>query len=491
MEDWVRAVNGLRRKLSEREEEERNKREGKVSGIAIPPRQGMSGDGTETHQGTYSTSYTTGSISGSPIATTGYFAPKMPSTAQSSYAMGSQGATPTSASIPATPLDTMNSLTAQMARVAIPRTPSVSANQSRSVSGHRDTSASSVGSSRAAAGEYMPRSAQPMQLSSDEDEPYFSDPVAGLGMSVGTTASMTPSASGMGLVMDPKKTILSAYLMKRSKGRGRKVWKKRWFFLTSQGLTYTKSHMVSQLLPSLLSSTENRKGKANNQDSRPLRHIPLSSVLDALDFESGESDSDADDSDNSPSIASSAPTRQFSQLRQGGRSRDGHGHSQVDKPHPSDDHTFRIVTAKRTFVLCAPSEEDEIKWLAAFRALLNRERWQVTSGPTSPNVGMESASLGTQWTQTQLPTITAQPPTPASQATSMSGDEPPTPSATTSQGPPSSWDQREEAQGGAQGLRGRSATFNAKRAVADVVKRYHPDSQGQVPALGQPLGGSS
>lgn len=251
MEDWVRAVNGMRRKLSEREEEERNKKEGKVSGIAIPSRQGGSGDGGEAHQGTYSTTYTTGSISGSPIATTGYFAPKMASNGQSAYSMASsQAATPTSAAVPASPLDTTNSLTAQMARVAIPRTPSFAVNQSRSVSSaRREPSASSVGSSRghATKGEYMPRSAQPMQLSSDEDEPYFSDPVAGLGMSVGTTASMTPSASGMGLVMDPKKIILSAYLMKRSKGRGRRVWKKRWFFLTSQGLTYTKSHMVSQL----------------------------------------------------------------------------------------------------------------------------------------------------------------------------------------------------------------------------------------------------
>ena len=260
MEDWVRAVNGCRRKLSEREEEDRNKREGKVSGIAIPSRQGMSGDGMDVHQGTYSTTYTTGSISSSPIATTGYFAPKMSSTNQTSYSMGGpQTATPTSAAIPASPLDTMNSLTAQMARVAIPRTPSISVNTSRSVSNQRDPSASSVGSSRAAAGEYMPRSAQPMQLSSDEDEPYFSDPVAGLGMSVGTTVSMTPSASGMGLVMDPKKIILSAYLMKRSKGRGRRVWKKRWFFLTSQGLTYTKSHMVRQLFYPFCSNLSREK----------------------------------------------------------------------------------------------------------------------------------------------------------------------------------------------------------------------------------------
>jgi hypothetical protein len=251
MEDWVRAVNGLRRKLSEREEDERNKRENKASGIAIPPRQATSGDGTDVHHGTYSTTYTTvGSISGSPIATTGYFAPKIASSSSQTYSMNmaSQAQTP-AAVVPASPMDTTNSLSAQMARVAIPRTPSTSAAQSRSVSSNRrDLSASSVGSSRGhGTTDYMSRAAPLQMASSDEDEPYFSDPVAGLGMSVGTTASMTPSASGMGLAVDPKKIILSAYLMKRSKGRGRKVWKKRWFFLTSQGLTYTKSHMVSSL----------------------------------------------------------------------------------------------------------------------------------------------------------------------------------------------------------------------------------------------------
>jgi hypothetical protein len=121
---------------------------------------------------------------------------------------------------------------------------------------------------------------------------------------------------------------------------------------------------------------------------------------------------------------------------------------------------------------------------------------------------MESSSLGSTWAQTQsqpfnglLPLITNQPPTPASQAVSIGGQDgaPPTPSASTSQGPPVPvWDQREDGQGlvgvggavsegGAPGLRGRSATFNAKRAVADVVRRYHPDSQ---TGLAQPLGGN-
>ncbi len=35
-------------------------------------------------------------------------------------------------------------------------------------------------------------------------------------------------------------------------------------------------------------------------------------------------------------------------------------------------HTFKIVTTKRTLLLCAPSEDDEIKWLGAIRALIAR-----------------------------------------------------------------------------------------------------------------------
>lgn len=41
-----------------------------------------------------------------------------------------------------------------------------------------------------------------------------------------------------------------------------------------------------------------------------------------------------------------------------------------DDSHGS--HTFKIVTTKRTLLLCAPSEEDEIKWLGAVRALIAR-----------------------------------------------------------------------------------------------------------------------
>ena len=262
-------------------------------GISIPTRQiqgGNEGLGVDTHQGTYSSVFTNStSISSSPVATTstGYFAPKIASQPQQqyqpqSYSMtGSHPGTPqyqhqhsTQSGAPSSPMDTTNYLTAQMARVSIPqRTPSTSNPQSRSVSSRREPSASSmsssigrnpsgpIGSSGQSGGDYLSRSPQPPPLSSDEDEAYFSDPNIGLGTSVsaGTKPTMmsassstmaTASTQGMGagmgnLVIDPKRIILSAYLMKRSRARGRKVWKKRWFFLTSQGLTYTKSHMVS------------------------------------------------------------------------------------------------------------------------------------------------------------------------------------------------------------------------------------------------------
>lgn len=42
----------------------------------------------------------------------------------------------------------------------------------------------------------------------------------------------------------------------------------------------------------------------------------------------------------------------------------------LDESHRA--RTFKIVTTKRTLLLCAPTEEDEIKWLGAVRALIAR-----------------------------------------------------------------------------------------------------------------------
>jgi hypothetical protein len=34
--------------------------------------------------------------------------------------------------------------------------------------------------------------------------------------------------------------------------------------------------------------------------------------------------------------------------------------------------TFKVVTTRRTLLLCAPTEDDEIRWLGAIRALIAR-----------------------------------------------------------------------------------------------------------------------
>jgi pleckstrin homology domain-containing family A member 1/2 len=56
--------------------------------------------------------------------------------------------------------------------------------------------------------------------------------------------------------------------------------------------------------------------------------------------------------------------------------------------------TFKIVTTKRTLVLCAPSEEEEIKWISAIRALIARrsEAGVVPGDSKAPGSTLASAS---------------------------------------------------------------------------------------------------
>ena len=45
------------------------------------------------------------------------------------------------------------------------------------------------------------------------------------------------------------------------------------------------------------------------------------------------------------------------------------------------EHIFKIITPKKSFMLCAPSEEEEIKWLSAVRALIARRAASATAVP--------------------------------------------------------------------------------------------------------------
>ncbi|KAJ7707434.1 hypothetical protein B0H17DRAFT_1032685 [Mycena rosella] len=136
----------------------------------------------------------------------------------------------------------------------------------------------------------------------------------------------SPSAKGP---VDPAKTILSGYLMKC--GSKRRNWRKRWFVLTGEQLVYSGSHM----------------------DTKPHRRFPFAEILDALEYDLPANRQNP--ALMAPPTATSPP---------------------VVPPASEDDandaHTFKIVTTKRTLLLCAPSEEDEIKWLGAVRALIAR-----------------------------------------------------------------------------------------------------------------------
>jgi len=239
-----------------------------------------------------------------------------------------------------------------------------------------------------------------------------------------------------------------------------------------------------------------REALANAQDSRPLRFIPLTVVLDALEFQPNGSGSDEDDSDFDAPSESSQPTKAARQFSMRGREVGTPRRAQAGpsgSAAAADEHLFRVVTAKRTFVLCAPSEEDEIKWLAAFRALLNRQRDWSGSGDGSISSPLSPAMDSTPWLSLPqphmsagLPTIAQQPPTPASATSGMDVN---TPSVSTAAGPPVMGQPVQTptsptSGSAAMGGRTRSATYVAKGAVADVVRRFHPENK-EVPATPQ------
>ncbi|WVW84433.1 hypothetical protein I302_106467 [Kwoniella bestiolae CBS 10118] len=540
MEEWVRAINGVRRKLSEREEEERMKREKnehhhqqKSSSIPIP-----SSSSTANRDRSMSENAIDTTSPGTSIATTGSYFVNKPITQgiaspQAIHAAGSVSPSLASGGVipPSSPMDMTNSLASQMARMNIPNpTPrttsaqSVHSTQGQPTStlmgGRNPSTATSVQSSRSVSGPAASSSVAARREPSTSSIASSVPPVTGERPAALNIQSIA-SASNQFVVssededdidlaesnqmrnsndanqslpstpIDPTKVILSAYLMKRSKGRGRKVWRKRWFVLTSQGVTYTKSHM----------------------DTKALRFIPLTSVLDALEVDASDDSLASDEEDRHSAhhnpfhphhthhahqshthaqMSTSPPTKQNFTTAMRGRltSNDAVQSSTPKKTSSqsggiglekqSEENIFRLITAKRTYVLCAPSEEDEIKWLAATRALLNQLR--VNQQPLQPQPQPMSPT-------TQVPTITQQPPTPAASLSDQ-----PQPQRTAPSVSQSGSGEREQPQpiqrqissssatsfpgqstGPGSMTRGRSATYMAKSAVADVVKKFHPE----------------
>ncbi|WFD29267.1 hypothetical protein MSPP1_000274 [Malassezia sp. CBS 17886] len=173
------------------------------------------------------------------------------------------------------------------------------------------------------------------------------------------------------------RVIAQGYLMKQSSRRNQ--WRKRWFILTLGTLYYTRSHM----------------------DVRAHRHLPTSMILDVM-----ECDADVA-APFSPSIPLPGGTalslRGFGSTSVGADDAgvaSGTADPQAAPPlshsplgihtlaqRRRKERTFKIVTPKRTFLLCAPTEEEEIRWLSALQTILNRQR--------SAPMGVRRASITT------------------------------------------------------------------------------------------------
>ncbi|KAK7690481.1 hypothetical protein QCA50_005579 [Cerrena zonata] len=118
-------------------------------------------------------------------------------------------------------------------------------------------------------------------------------------------------------------------------------------------------------------------------DTKPHRQIPLSQILDALEY-------DLPTHRHTPSSLVSSPPTSSPQVQ---------NTTIGDKPEGgrAQTHTFKVITPKKTLLLCAPSEEEEIKWLSAVRALIARRSGAGVvpgDGSTTSTVTVTPSAIG-------------------------------------------------------------------------------------------------
>lgn len=220
-----------------------------------------------------------------------------------------------------------------------------------------------------------------MALSSDEDDPFtLSQPLELTRRLTASNIANTAGGAAPAAVLDPKHIIIRGYLMKL--GSKRKTWHKRWFMLTSDRLAYSKSHI----------------------DTKHTKHVTLDKVVDAIEFvptaKHGHQPPGFYSSEGGSSTATPAAGVPSS-LEKGGGSMQGglpssygaasavsesgasvlggvsssvgsRGPAGLSGASSQVKNTFKIITTKRPFFLSAPSEEEEIRWLSAVRALIAR-----------------------------------------------------------------------------------------------------------------------
>ncbi|KAG8867395.1 hypothetical protein FRC20_005861 [Serendipita sp. 405] len=206
----------------------------------------------------------------------------------------------------------------------------------------------------------VPRNAPTSNTSSDSED----------GESQGQGGRLQKVSSPMreNMSKDNGKTIITGYLMKC--GGHRKIWRKRWFVLTTTKLFYTGSHMDTKphrqlMLNTILDAIEHRPAPSKIQSPVPIEPIPL---------------------DNNSASTS-----------RNGASHNQHGSNSSQNPNISDgtpgvNYTFKVITPKKTLLLCAPSEDEEVKWISAIRALIARRAKEKDTDTTT--VGVASSIRG-------------------------------------------------------------------------------------------------
>ncbi|KAG8967772.1 hypothetical protein FRC03_009321 [Tulasnella sp. 419] len=208
------------------------------------------------------------------------------------------------------------------------------------------------------------------QATSSDSEDPDAPPISPLTVTFGT--SPVQNAAGDA---DRKKPILQGYLMKC--GSKRRNWRKRWFVLTQDRLIYAKSHM-----------------DVGKPAGRSVKEIPLDKILDAIECKApkaghflGRHTAESKSADNAASggVAPGPQTHSPS-------TSPAHGNIAESSALPQFASTFKIVTPKRSLILCAPSEEEEIKWLSAVRALIARRTGIIDAGQYA-STSQPSASI--------------------------------------------------------------------------------------------------
>ncbi|KOS14387.1 hypothetical protein Malapachy_3742 [Malassezia pachydermatis] len=196
----------------------------------------------------------------------------------------------------------------------------------------------------------------PTGLSSSEDE--FDDAPGDMLMPLPSEVSAQMQSPAAPSQEDTNRIIAQGYLMKQS--HRRKQWRKRWFVLTLDMLYYSRSHM----------------------DTRSYRRIPTKTILDVMEYDPPSPSPFGPSLSLSPSSFGLRGFGADARAHGGMPSsplRDGLSHLHPDSHKPA--YCFRIVTTDRSFILCAPTEDEEIQWLSALQTLLNRQRSSAHAPP--------------------------------------------------------------------------------------------------------------